>query len=262
MNEKTIPILLVILAVSSLVLVGSSYAQSVPKPSVPEFSLKVVAHSYDVPPTYRIDQYTGKNVTVQSGYHVENKSIEITIKNQPFNPYEDVDGKRIALFYNISVKGHHEEAWNYCFNNPYRGLLNASDGDYTIVTMPIGFHLEVPLGGYPLEGVDSGDQVDFRVSAQIGYYEIVYSGMFGPGFTPDFYYIFSGEASDWSNIQTLTIAAPTESPLSTATNTWATWQSEIVIGVAVLVVLTIGVSLLYLKRQRQREHQNILQPTD
>lgn len=33
---------------------------SISKPSVPEFTVKYVDNSYDVPPTYGIDQYTGE----------------------------------------------------------------------------------------------------------------------------------------------------------------------------------------------------------
>ena len=32
-------------------------------PSVPEFTLKFESHPYDVPSTYKIDPYTGKNLT-------------------------------------------------------------------------------------------------------------------------------------------------------------------------------------------------------
>ena len=57
----------------------SAFAQSLSKPSVPEFSLKLAAHPYDVPPTYEIEPYTGEKVLPEEGYHVENRSVEITI---------------------------------------------------------------------------------------------------------------------------------------------------------------------------------------
>ena len=50
------------------------------KPSVPEFTVKLVAHPYDVPTTYSTDPYTGETIT-HAGYHMENKSIEVSIKN-------------------------------------------------------------------------------------------------------------------------------------------------------------------------------------
>ena len=79
--------LLALLALSNLVMVGSVFAQSIPTPSVPEFSLRFVDASYDVPTTYTIDDYTGQNIT-HPGYHVENRTIEVRIKNQPFTSYE------------------------------------------------------------------------------------------------------------------------------------------------------------------------------
>lgn len=71
---------------------ASADVSGIPKPSVPEFTLKYLDYSYDVPPTYGIDQYTGENVTVKYGYHVDNRSIEFTFKNQPFAPYTDSSG--------------------------------------------------------------------------------------------------------------------------------------------------------------------------
>ena len=52
--------LVVILAVSSLIMVESAFAQSIPKPSVPEFTLKYVDNSHNVLPIYGVDPYTGK----------------------------------------------------------------------------------------------------------------------------------------------------------------------------------------------------------
>ena len=90
-------LVVLILTVSSLIMAKPACA-STPKPSVPEFTLKYVDHSYDVPPTYSTDPYTGKTVMTQAGYHVENKSIEVTIKNQPFTNYKDASGNNVMLF--------------------------------------------------------------------------------------------------------------------------------------------------------------------
>ena len=51
------------------------------KLATPEFSVKLVSHPYDVPTTTTVwvDPYTGeKTTTTNQGYHVENRSIEIT----------------------------------------------------------------------------------------------------------------------------------------------------------------------------------------
>ena len=79
-------LLIIALMASNLIAVQALTIDDIPKPLTPEFTVKIVAHPYDVPPktTTTIDQYTGKETTTtQPGYHVENKSIEITIKNQP-----------------------------------------------------------------------------------------------------------------------------------------------------------------------------------
>ncbi len=41
-------------------MVESAFAQLIPTPSIPEFTLKYIDYSYDVPPTYKIDEYTGE----------------------------------------------------------------------------------------------------------------------------------------------------------------------------------------------------------
>ncbi|MCL5876513.1 MAG: hypothetical protein M1540_01715, partial [Candidatus Bathyarchaeota archaeon] len=95
---KTIALaLILVLATSSLIMVGSSSEQTIPKPSIPEFTLKYVDLSYDVPVTTSIDQYTGKTVTIQ-GYHVENRTIQLTIKNQPFTSYIE-NGQNISFYF-------------------------------------------------------------------------------------------------------------------------------------------------------------------
>ena len=79
---------------------ASTNINEIPKPSIPEFTLKLVANPYDVPPTNstKIDPYTGEEtVTIIPGYHVENKLIEITIRNQPFTDYT-LDNRRINFF--------------------------------------------------------------------------------------------------------------------------------------------------------------------
>ena len=62
---------------------------SLPTPSVPEFTVKFVDFSYYVPTTTSIDPYTGQNITNQ-GYYVENRTIELSINNQPFNSYSGI----------------------------------------------------------------------------------------------------------------------------------------------------------------------------
>lgn len=192
-----------VLTASSVIMVKPAFAQSIPKPSVPEFTLKFVDHSYDVPPTYGIDQYTGKTVITQSGYHQENTSIEVTIKNQPFTAYTDASGHFISLYYNFTFKGHYGDKWSTYRDPHYWAYFNASHSDYTVTSFP--------LESSEFSGVSAGGQVDFRVEALIGYQTTtMVPTPWGPGYT----YEFTGETSGWSNTQTITIDtnAPTTTP--------------------------------------------------
>lgn len=173
---------------------------SIPKPSVPEFTMKLVDNSYDVPLTYtyEIDPFTGEEVQISSGgYHVENKSLVFTIKNQQFTPCTVKDGNVTNLHYKIRVKGHFAEDWTEL------GYIDSTDAETTIKAYALGENSDI----YMLRGVTSGGQVDFQVQALIGYaYEVydydTHSGLFYlyfPGET-----CFTGETSGWSSTQTLT----------------------------------------------------------
>jgi hypothetical protein len=207
------------------------------KPSVPEFTVKLEAHPYDVPPTYEIDPYTGENVTTHAGYHVENKSIVFTIKNIPFTPYNDTDGNFIELYYNIRAKGHFEEYWTEL------GHINSSDSEYVIVSYALGENAHKEI----LREITTGDKVDFQVETQVGYYTTKYDFIIRIGS------FFTGETSCWSDTQTLTIGesqTPTPSPATTPTPTpyqepQQTEQPEIIIFVAIVVVVIVaGLGLL------------------
>jgi hypothetical protein len=174
------------LALSSLILVESASAQSMPKPSVPEFTVKLADHSYDVPPstTTTTDPYTGKQtVTTQHGYHVENKTIDITIKNQPFVPPDNLTN----LYYDVRVKGHFGENWTELYSYSVdggNGLRLQSASENTVISTP---------QDYPADG-----QVDFQVEAVIA--------TIHPLCNTNFAY-WEYETSGWSNTQTITIAA-------------------------------------------------------
>jgi hypothetical protein len=197
-------LLVVIMAVSSLMMVESAFAQSIPKPSVPEFTIEIVSSPYDVPPTTTttIDPYTGKEtVTTHPGYHVENKTTQIRINNQPFTPYE-IQGKdhnwTINLYYNIRLKGHFSQNWGYyrLYNGSSDGnLVQDYDSKYTVIF--IDSYL-------PSEG-----KMDFQIEALTGYEHGVVS--FVPG-APGTSRVITGESSGWSNIQTITIPSTSTSP--------------------------------------------------
>ena len=84
MHKTIVAMLTVTLAASCLMLILPVGATSTP--STPEFTVKYVDLSYYVPPTYGKDQYTGKTVMTQEGEHIDNRTVEFTIKNQPSPP--------------------------------------------------------------------------------------------------------------------------------------------------------------------------------
>jgi hypothetical protein len=204
-------LIVVILAVSSLMMVESANAQSIPKPSVPEFTIEIVSSPYDVPPTTTttIDPYTGKEtVTTHPGYHVENKTTQIRINNQPFTPYE-IQGKdhnwTINLYYNIHLKGHFSQNWGYyrLYNGSSDGnLVQDYDSKYTVIL--IDSYL-------PSEG-----KMGFQIEALTGYEHGVVP--FVPG-APGTSRVITGESSGWSNIQTITIPSTSTSPSPNPTPT-------------------------------------------
>jgi len=188
-----------LLSQSGLVLANAEAA--IPKPSVPEFTLKFVAHPYDVPSKYEINPYTGQNEMTEAGYHVENKSIEITIRNQPFTSTLDENGNYANLYYAVRFKGHYADKWNYYphdmdsnYSTAIATPFNASESEYTTIT--------VGLETYLLNNFPAGGQVDFQVEAFIGYEKRVDFFFLGEGH----YYAFTAfERSGWSETQTITI---------------------------------------------------------
>jgi len=151
---KFLALVFVFLLLSSLLVltVTPVTVQAVPKPSVPQFSIKFFDNSYDVESysTTAIDQYTGKEITTTAyGYHVDNRSIEITIKNQPFTPYIDADGVEFNLYYRVEVKGRFGDDWQ-AFGS---GYVAQSSSGYTVVSQGVTYV--------------AGAQLDFRVLAVI-----------------------------------------------------------------------------------------------
>jgi hypothetical protein len=91
---------------------------SIPKPSVPTFTVQLVDRSYDVPASSSVDPYSGQTIN-HPGYHVENYSIELTILNQPFSPvtvYEGTSNWTANFYYNVHMKGHFSDAWITLYN--------------------------------------------------------------------------------------------------------------------------------------------------
>jgi hypothetical protein len=157
----------------------SQVKADIAKPSIPEFTVQIVNHSYQ-----------GKKAT-----------IEVTIKNQPFTSYKE-NGKSIALYYNICHKLHSED-WQ---SDPdYTFCFPSSKDEFTVKS----YDLRTPDWNFSY-----GNLIDIQVEAIAGYYTVL------PFPTP-FSYIFIGEASSWSNAQTITIPEPYASPTQALINSFS-----------------------------------------
>jgi hypothetical protein len=194
-------VLILIMAISSLslLMVKPVCAQSIPTPSVPEFTLRFVNNTYFVPETttYTTNPYTGKTTSSLTGdYFVKNNTIEITIQKQLFP--STINGTATELHFNVRAKGHFEQNWSD-LNIPssdensitvyWLGYLPPQqDSDYTV--------LSIPANTYPDAGV-----VDFQVRAILGIRVFTHIEYY-PYSQEDFEY----ESSDWSPTQTITIA--------------------------------------------------------
>ena len=202
--SKSLTLIFVVLLLSSLFIlsVAPTNVQATSKPSTPQFTIKLVDYSYDVPEssTTTINQYTGEETTnTRPGYRVENKTIEVTIKNQPFKPYTSQNGEH-NLYYAVHVKGRFGEDWQVFCKNTVQ-----SEFGYTVLTGHARY--------------DAGSQLDFRAEAIIGY-------MFDTAAErrswavmdiPSSYMFIAEESSGWSNIQTFTMPGGTSSSHSSQT---------------------------------------------
>jgi hypothetical protein len=173
-------------------------AQAEFKPSVPQFTVQLVDYSYDVPhfTTTTIDQYTGEKITTTTpGYRVENKTIEITIKNQHFTSYVGTNGITYYLYYNVQSKGRFGKDWQNWgstvqIKNPYGGgFLLSSE------------YLQGSLVSGSVNGYATGAQVDFRVEAIIGHYVPDSPDHMFPQ-----YWFETDVSSGWSSVKTITIS--------------------------------------------------------
>ncbi len=243
----------VILAVSSLIAISPAFAQSIPKPSVPQFTAKLVDLSYNAPTTTSTNQYTGQTITNQ-GHRVENRTIQITIKNQPFTSYIS-NGQNISFYLNVREKGHYETEDNwiniYTADNHYTSESNV---DYTTLT----YSLDQSIPPWLNNNILSGGQLDFQVEALIGYVGR------GSGFAS---WYFSGEESGWSTTQTVDIPAnePTANPrTSLSPTTSATtvpsgsqtpvlfgldWLQVVAVTLLVVIAVLLGLVVVYLRKR-------------
>jgi hypothetical protein len=186
-------LLALVLTLNSVIVAQSISAQSTPKPSVPEFTAKLFS-----PPAES---------------QMVNRTIELTVKNQP-----SVSGHGFFYMVRARVNGGNWSLLYTIDNVPGR-----SSGEYTTFSYPSDrpvVEYQYYLGDR-IQNLYPGDKADFQVQAMIGSIHRVYNPNHASQL--DMYpYVFTGEVSDWSSTQTITIpdssaSASPNPPTSTVT---------------------------------------------
>ncbi len=252
--KKTFALILtLIIAISflALLIVKHANAQSIPIPSVPEFTASLVGPSYVVNTTYSLDQDTGE-IVPQLGYTNPYSFLNITIKNQPYSPFVNpANGLTLRLMYNVRLKPHNEtDSWTEVFNPWNDGYVVQSNSYYTNISLSIQGQPDSPLG--PITGIQADIQVEALIGVVTGHLALPTNGGF-PSVSP----VFNGTESGWSKTQTIDV--PANILLTTTLNPPATYYPSdsfllITIAISLIVIsilLAVIIALLLLLRKRK-----------
>jgi hypothetical protein len=234
----------------------------VPKPSVPQFTVKFIDDSYTVLPTKTFDPYTGATST-QPGYTVTEVRIEVTINNLPAGSYKTSEGYECNLYYRVGIKGRFAEDWGN-FAIMYYGV--ADDYSAPFVESSNGKHTIVSYSYSGSSAFPPGAQLDFRVQALYAYEDP--STISHMAFIHEALLV-EAISGDWSDIKTITInykTLPSSSSLQTATasimptsdpnNTpspqQSPWQSYLIGILAAICIITIPLAIIpHINKQRK-----------
>jgi hypothetical protein len=234
-------------------------AQTVPKPSVPEFSVRFVNDSYS---KINTNPYTGQSETQQ----INNNFIELTIKNQPY-VYSN-NGLSEHTYLDIRIKPHFASSDNWTELYPLENLYNSSTAhsyskyissfspsqisssyttDFSVVPTQVYQGSGYDVQGTPFYEIPIGSQIDFQVEALAGhnstYWQLNFAGFqyVGGSYASAIAY---DTASGWSPTQTVTIgssitsSSSSSAPTSTASIPELSW---LVIGPLLLSVFSVAV---------------------
>jgi hypothetical protein len=222
-SKYVILCLVVILTVYSLIIVGSLNAESIPKPSVPQFTVSLL----------------------------ENNSVQLSIRNQPF----DVNNSyNYSFVYDVRITnslGNWTDLYNADDGYPYQSNSDYTNFFYKIADSPSYYPTAFTLEG---KAIPTNGQVTFQVKAMVGYRD---RGTFSNGMMP---YVFKGESSDWSNNQTITIPTsltPTESmpnfgPTSSPIPSYNDQTITLALVVIAILVISLISLLLYNRNLKKR----------
>ncbi|MCL2643356.1 MAG: hypothetical protein FWD52_07620 [Candidatus Bathyarchaeota archaeon] len=165
-SKKFTLLLIFTIAISGLFLIEPS-AAPVTVPANPKAAPEIISvHIHNTPiwrpPVTTTDSYTGDVTYSNPGYYTCNGSIEITLKNRPFNTYTDKNGKYIGRYYTFFYKDSNAQ-WREDFPRslePYAEYQ--SDKANTIITFKYG-----DSGIYYAK---ENTIIDFRVQAVEGHF--------------------------------------------------------------------------------------------
>lgn len=209
-------------------MVESASAQSIPKFSIPEF-------------TVEYKQYN---------------PIVITIKNQLNDSHTDEYGDYTGLHYMVRFKEHSEEEWNYYpvntsavyFNRP---VYPASNSTYTIISLPLSLFESYKPQPLPSSTTLKFPVIGFQVKALYGSTFVFYD-------SNKTYYSYIGSDSDvseWSSAQVislpenLTATPPPRNPPHAE-------LIDYLLPISVILIVVIVLSVLALRRHRKTFSQN------
>jgi hypothetical protein len=223
----------------SLSIIKPANAQTIPKPSVPEFTIKNVADD----------------------------GLQIEIQNQPYIP----NGHALSgIFYDFRYKWHESTTWHHPEPDPskwYRQYI-AESGPTSVTTLVDSIN-----SFYERLGDTSSHQLDVQVRVINGYQNTSYPWVPPIGIEPGDNPIIIVNTSDWSNTQTVTLGSnilvqPTYNPSSTPSQTanqptttastigsvgslGTDWQQTVLILMAIVIaVLAVAVFLLAGKHRK------------
>jgi hypothetical protein len=201
--NKIFSLLTIFILLASVTLSFNSTCALVANPSVPQFSVAYVDHSYDIPPTYGKDAYTGQTKIITGGRHVDNRTIDVTIQNQPFMSYLDSNNNTVGLYYSVRSKGYFDN-WSDSSVHVVSGVQASTTSTSTAISID-----------FSNWGVQQGGQIDFQVASVAGYpaSDAAYCGSV---------HFNTVSQSDWSSTQTITIGNPITSTLTLQPYTWST----------------------------------------
>ena len=191
----------------------------------------------------------------KAGYEVINKWVTIRVWGQPFWEYNNTEGQRILLYYNVRWQSNLDIAWQTFPSEVkyYHDSMDPWDTQGEGYLISIGFK---GIGGVGTQLLDpNATEVGFQVEALISYYNSNN--------------VFVGQSSGWSNTQTITIptgsiSTSTPNPTSPTTSTsqnptptptvpeFPSWTIPLLLGLTVAVA---GL-LVYLKRKTNPENKS------